>query len=214
MSMRRGAIFALFSGCLALGACAPVDRDVASAPAPTIAEAPVTEPPSSPPKPITFPARPQMPALQELKLVRKNIAEAPETLTVEAAEIPDTPTKIIDQAAAERLFGNSGVTLQWITWDRRGAVFIAIDENGVWWLTGRQNGDGGSGLKLEGYISEIGSDYFLFEGEITIAGAPDAERFCDQNKQWRFGITQNRKYWRLREFEWCDRLTDYIDIYF
>ena len=28
------------------------------------------------------------------------------------------------------------------------------------------------------------------------------------------GPSVNRRYWRMREFEWCDRLTDYIDIYF
>jgi hypothetical protein len=39
-------------------------------------------------------------------------------------------------------------------------------------------------------------------------------RRCEQTGEWRFAVTQNRKYWRLRQFEWCDYLTDYIDIYF
>lgn len=153
-----------------------------------------------------------MPALRELTLVRSNMAEAPNTLAVEEAQIPTAPTRILDAAAAERLFGNSGVTLQWIGWEERGQVWIAIDEAGNWWLTAEQRGNGS--LKLEGWIAEIGTDYFLLDAEITIWGAPDTDRFCDANKQWRFAITQNRQYWRLREFEWCDRLTDYIDIYF
>jgi len=27
-------------------------------------------------------------------------------------------------------------------------------------------------------------------------------------------VTQNRRYWRIRTFEWCDDLTDYVDVYF
>lgn len=155
-----------------------------------------------------------LPALSDIVIVRKNMAEGPSVITVEMDEIPQNPTKINDQAAAERLFDNSGVTLQWIGWEKRGRVFIAIDENGVWWITAEHRGEGGAGLKLEGHISEIGSDYFLYTGEVTVIGTPNPDRFCGDSKQWRFAVTQNRKYWRLREFEWCDGLTDYIDVYF
>lgn len=164
--------------------------------------------------PHQFPPPPQLTSTRELKVVRSNIEEAPDTLTVEEAEVPSEPTRILDRAAAERLFGNSGITLQWIGWEERGRVWIAVDETGNWWLSAMQKSDGNGELELEGRISEIGADYFIFDGEITIYGSPDADRFCDANKQWRFAITQNRKYWRLRELEWCDRLTDYIDIYF
>ncbi len=217
MNARMGLVFALVSGGLL------VSGGVASADSAPSVLAPVAQPQPAPEPPVEAHAEPQepayaapvdLPALSDRSIVRKNMAEGPSIITVETAEIPETPTKITDQAAAERLFGNSGITLQWIGWKQRGPVFIAIDEDGVWWLTGKQEGEDGSGLKLEGRISEIGSDYFLFQGEIKIIGSPDDERFCRGNKQWRFGITQNRKYWRLREFEWCDRLADYIDIYF
>jgi hypothetical protein len=46
-------------------------------------------------------------------------------------------------------------------------------------------------------ITEIGDDYFLLNGRITIGDTPDAGRSC----------------YRLREFERCDYLTDYADIY-
>ena len=39
-------------------------------------------------------------------------------------------------------------------------------------------------------------------------------RICEKTKDWHFAITQGRPYYRLREFEWCDGLTDYIDLYF
>ena len=69
-------------------------------------------------------------------------------------------------------------------------------------------------LFLDGTVTEIGADYFVFDGTIRITETPDTGRKCEANKVWHFAVTQNRPYWRLREFEWCDDLTDYIDIYF
>ncbi|MGB3167003.1 MAG: hypothetical protein WBA68_09540 [Alteraurantiacibacter sp.] len=124
-------------------------------------------------------------------------------------------TKILDAAMAERLRGNSGITLQWIGWDERGNANVATGDNGTWVLRAVQEDESRNAmLVLNGEITEIGSDYFLFDGTVTIRNAPDAGRLCTQDKIWRFGITQSRQYWRLREFEWCDGLTDYIDIYF
>ncbi|MEO0463089.1 MAG: hypothetical protein AAF127_08150 [Pseudomonadota bacterium] len=159
---------------------------------------------------------PSPPALElrELTLVHSNEPEAPSTITVEAAEVPPSATRILDPLAALRLFNNEGVTLQWIGWEKRGRAWIAIDEDGHWLLTAEQRDPKGARLDLEGFITEIGSDYFLYSGTIKILGAPDEERLCNTTKDWRFAITQNRSYYRLREFEWCDGLTDYIDIYF
>ncbi len=202
----------LVAGCQS--AAPPVESASAQASSPPAIAQPRSTPVPLPRKPVSVPKRP--PALEYIKrkLVRSNLAQAPKTLTVEASEVPSEPTRILNRAGAERLFGNSGLTLQWVGWDKRGKAWVAVDEGGVWWLSGEHRNEENSGLKLEGYVSEIGEDYFLFNGEITIIGTPDRGRMCDVNKEWRFGITQNRKYWRLREFEWCDRSTDYIDIYF
>ena len=114
----------------------------------------------------------------------------------------------------ERLRGNSGITLQWIGWEDRGVVMVR-DVAGDVHLAGGQIALGGAGtLWLDGKVVEAGADYFVFEGLIRIANTPDSGRVCEDTRRWRFAITQNRKYYRLREFEWCDRLTDYIDIYF
>ncbi len=114
----------------------------------------------------------------------------------------------------QRLKNNSGITLQWIGWEERGEV-VARSVRGTTYLSGGQIDKSGPGtLWLDGKVIEAGDDYFIFDGLIRISRTPDAGRECVQNKQWRFAITQNRKYYRLREFEWCDRLTDYIDIYF
>lgn len=128
---------------------------------------------------------------------------------------PAEPARILSPDAADRLRNNSGITLQWISWDHRGDVAVTVDENGIWRLSGSQSAQDGPGrLAVEGRVTEIGADYFLLDGRVTIADTPDAGRQCSEDKVWRFGVTQDREYWRLREFEWCDGLTDYVDIYF
>jgi len=124
------------------------------------------------------------------------------------------PTRVLDRAAAERLRHNKGVTLQWIDWVHRGSAAISV-ANGRWMLRAAQAGSRGPGrLFLEGTITEIGRDYFLFDGVVRITDTPDKGRMCEKRDIWRFAVTQKRPYWRIRTFEWCDDLTDYIDIYF
>lgn len=131
-----------------------------------------------------------------------------------SAQSTPQPTRILDAKSAQRLAANKGLALQWIDWTTRGTAVLRPDD-GVWKLRGAQAEAGGPGrLFLDGAITEIGADYFTFEGRIAITDTPDAGRRCDKTKSWHFAITQNRKYYRLREFEWCDGLTDYIDIYF
>ena len=133
-----------------------------------------------------------------------------------AAEVPlasPTKTRVLDRAALDRLLANKGVTLQWIDWNTRGTANVRWQGETLL-LTGAQAKTGGGRLFLDGAIEEIGSDYFTFRGTIRIEDTPDAGRRCEVSKSWHFAVTQNRPYWRLREFEWCDGLTDYIDIYF
>lgn len=130
------------------------------------------------------------------------------------ALIPPDDTRIISQADAARLLRNKGLTLQWLDWNTRGHA-VVTRADGVWKLRGAQAEAGGPGrLFLDGTITEIGAGYFTFEGVIRIADTPDRGRTCEKSKTWHFAVTQNRPYYRLREFEWCDGLTDYIDIYF
>jgi hypothetical protein len=124
------------------------------------------------------------------------------------------PTRVLDPAEAERLLSAKGVSLQWIDWDRRGSVFARM-EGDVLRLSAAQSDAAGKGtLRLDGTVLEIGQGYFTFKGVIQISNTPDMGRNCRANKTWHFAVTQNRPYWRLREFEWCDGLTDYVDIYF
>jgi hypothetical protein len=139
--------------------------------------------------------------------------ESPGEDAAEAAKLAGPPV-IESQRDAERLRNLEGITLQWIGWDERGSVRTAIDADGVWRLNGQQFGENRQMLEIDGTITRIGADFFELTGAVTILDTPDEGRSCEGYGAWRFAVTQNRQYYRLREFEWCDGLTDYIDLYF
>lgn len=123
-------------------------------------------------------------------------------------------TTVTDPAALARLRGNSGLTLQWISWDYRGRVQVS-DRGGRIHLSGTQAVRSGPGrLTIDGDVVEIGATSFTFRGRIVISDTPDAGRNCVRDGQYEFRITGRRRYWRLQEMEMCDGLTDYVDIYF
>ena len=122
-------------------------------------------------------------------------------------------TEVRDPLALRKLMGNSGITLQWIGWEKRGKL-KAVKQGEVVHLSGGQTGADGAKLEIEGDVLAIDTKHFILRGRVTIKDSPDGERICVKDGDSEFAITQNRKYWRLREFEWCDQLTDYVDIYF
>lgn len=123
-------------------------------------------------------------------------------------------TAVTAPAMLQRLRRNSGITLQWISFDtdRRGRV-TAVDTNGLTHLYGFQrNGD--ASVEIDGDVLAIGPRSFTFRGTIDIRNAPDPGRICTRDGTFEFRITRNRRYWRLQQMEACDGLTDYVDIYF
>ena len=72
------------------------------------------------------------------------------------APVSEQPTRILSQRDADRLLGNTGLTLQWIGWERRGPVSIAPDDRGVWHVRGAQTGSDGGELEVDGIITERG----------------------------------------------------------
>ncbi len=129
-----------------------------------------------------------------------------------------TRTEVDSAEALEKLKNARGMTLQWISWDYMGPVAVS-DNSGVIRISASQSARTGDGkASMLGDIVRITDNEFIFRGRITIIDTPDTGRECvldsatagDQT----FAITQNRPYWRLRNFEWCDGLTDYVDIYF
>lgn len=131
------------------------------------------------------------------------------------AQAPD-PTIVNDAAALARLQRNSGVTLQWISFESpaRGHVRLT-NAGGYYRLRGEQASRRGPGrLAIDGVVTEIGARSFRFRGRIVITGAPDPERECVRDGEFDFLVTGRRRYWRLQQMEICDGLTDYVDIYF
>lgn len=133
-----------------------------------------------------------------------------------------TATRILDQAAAERLRGAQSMSLQWISWNWRGRIEV-LQTGDLMTIKGGQDsakapanaGDLGTGrVTIDGVVTEIGADYFLFDGDVIITDSPDIGRSCERSGPMEFRVTQNRLYWRLQQMEQCDGLTDYVDIYF
>ena len=126
------------------------------------------------------------------------------------------PTLVGHQPTFEKILGNSGITLQWLSWEteQRGELEATLTGRTLWLKGGHKlEGQPGS-LQMDGHVVAVSEGAFTFNGVITIIDTPDAGRNCVKEGMHNFAITQNRKYFRLREFEWCDGLTDYVDIYF
>lgn len=125
---------------------------------------------------------------------------------------PVTKTEIKSQTAYERLLNNSGVSVQWL-WSAERGHLNAKDVNDVVRIDGTQANFEGT-LKINGEIVSIDKDRFTFRGTILILDAPDKGRRCERTGDYEFRATGKRKYWRLQQMESCDRLTDYVDIFY
>lgn len=143
------------------------------------------------------------------------LAAVPAAIPVTASTTVSADRTVVnDPAMLARLRRNSGVTLQWISFESetRGHVRVS-DANGFVHLTGSQR-NGEASVELDGDVLRIERDRFVFRGRIAIHNTPDPGRVCLREGEFEFRITQNRRYWRLQQMEQCDGLTDYVDIYF
>ena len=129
---------------------------------------------------------------------------------------PGERTIVNDRTALGRLRRNSGITLQWISFETaaRGHV-VAQMNGGLLHLSGSQRAQNGPGrVTLDGDVLRINPRSFFFRGRIVITDAPDRGRNCVREGTYEFRATGQRRYWRLQDFEACDGLADYVDIYF
>ena len=119
-------------------------------------------------------------------------------------------TKVRDKQARARLLGIHRLSLQWISWDYFGKA-VVTEKNGTLFIAGEQKGRGTDDyLKIEGVITEVDTSEIKFNGTIETKvshinnGAP-----CKRKGEMTFHITQNRRYWRLKEMDNpCDTATD------
>ncbi len=125
------------------------------------------------------------------------------------------------------LVGNHMFSSQWISWKKFGKVTISkTDAPQVYSISGMQDGvtcsdeeegrDNADYLMIEGTITPKSKTHLVFEGKIILKiyhnndGKP-----CVREGTFNFMSTQGRRYWRLQEMENpCDKVCDYIDIYF
>lgn len=127
-------------------------------------------------------------------------------------KLPDPPT----EKPYPTLPGKHALTLHWISWEKPGSVMILPGEAGWYSIQGRQNGDKGHYLIVNGKIRPINARELEFEGKIehNVHPANGSEPCIRTGKQF-FKATGTRKYWRLQNMISCDSTTtDYVDIYF
>lgn len=141
------------------------------------------------------------------------------TATGAIAQPPAAPgerTIVNDRAALNRLRRNSGITLQWISFEQPGRGHVYVTErNGLVHLRGSQTQNAGAGrVDLEGDVLSISARSFTFRGRIMIENSPDPDRECLREGTYEFRATGTRRYWRLQQMTVCDGLTDYVDIYY
>lgn len=137
------------------------------------------------------------------------VAQAP-------AAAPGERTIVNDRTALTRLRRNSGITLQWISFENPGRGHVIAQMNGgLLHLNGYQQARNGRGrVTLDGDVVRINPRSFFFRGRIVITDAPDVGRNCVREGLYEFRATGQRRYWRLQNIEACDGLADYVDIYF
>ncbi|WP_213668229.1 hypothetical protein [Roseococcus pinisoli] len=132
-----------------------------------------------------------------------------------AAESPVQRTEVLDRGALNRLRRNSGMSLQWISWDNSRGHLRVEERDGLVLLRGTQQQRNGPGrLEIDGVVLRIDRTSFVFRGRIDIHQAPGDRAECPRSGDLHFRVTGSRRYWRMQEMETCGRLTDYVDIYF
>ncbi len=126
------------------------------------------------------------------------------------------PTKVKSPYAKRMLMGRHMLSLQWISWKHFGRADVKHSK-GVLYLTGEQKGRANDDfLKIDGVITEVNRYNFKFNGKIiTKVSHNNGGEPCVREGDMTFAIFKKRKYWRLQEMNNpCERITDYVDIYF
>lgn len=128
---------------------------------------------------------------------------------------PVRRTEVLDRSALNRLKRNSGISLQWISWENSRGHVRAEEQDGLVRLRGGQQQRNGPGrLEIDGIVVRIDGNSFVFQGRVAMRQAPENRAECLREGTMHFRVTGTRRYWRMQEMEACAGLTDYVDIYF
>ncbi len=125
--------------------------------------------------------------------------------------------KFNKEAFQRNLVGQHGITLQWISWDYRGTVKIA-EENNVLKIRGIQKSkeNNTDSVSIDGILEVINDKEIRFTGKIiTTVSYNNQGKPCEKEGTYTFKKIGNRRYWRLQEMKNCDGVVvDYVDLYF
>lgn len=120
----------------------------------------------------------------------------------------------IPASVKRKLLGKHMFSLQWISWDYFGTVYIR-EKNGVLTISGEQTGENDY-VRIDGIITSADKKSFVFEGDIITKVHHIANgEACKRSGKMHFLITGSRKYWRLQEMDSpCSHVVDYVDVFF
>ena len=117
----------------------------------------------------------------------------------------------------QKLLGKHMFSLQWILFEKKpkyGTAAITRKETGLY-IDARQEVNGNY-VTLTGDLTVVGPKEFTVTGElITRVSHINNGNACPRQGTFTFKATGARKYWRLQEMENpCDKVVDYVDVYF
>ena len=140
------------------------------------------------------------------------VVSAPTAVAASAA--PAAKTTVTSTATRARLLGTHALSLQWISWEHFGSARVT-DRDGQLHISGAQR-LGGDSMTIDGDITAVAATSFTFSGAIsTTVSSNTGGKPCVRNGTYRFVVTGNRQYWRMRPIENpCEDIADYVDVYF
>ncbi len=129
--------------------------------------------------------------------------------------VPSNPTPNPTPNPISSIAGKHQLTLHWISWERPGSAMITASADNLYNIKGRQNGEKGIYLTIEGKIKPLNDRELEFDGKIAHNVHANLGEPCVKTGKQIFKATGTRKYWRLQNMISCDSTTtDYVDIYF
>lgn len=141
---------------------------------------------------------------------QEKVTESDQKDSIPAAATDSTDTVLVEKA------GTHPISLQWISWDKKGAVKVAPVGDGWYSIKGSQENKEGDFLKIDGKIKRVSEKELEFDGIIeTKVNYNNGGEACVKNGKQVFAAKGNRKYYRLQHMDNCEggRVVDYVDIY-
>ena len=113
--------------------------------------------------------------------------------------------------------GKYGITLHWVSWEKRGIIQITDNKNGEFQIKGEQKSKTDNDfLEIDGKLRQVSSTEIVFEGIIkTSVSYINKGNICERKGRYTFIAKPGKKYWRLKESKNCEggMVVDYIDLY-